>query len=151
MQYALYALRQRQLAGNPIRGTKTLKRNARRRQANKASRGVCGGDLQGGDDDGGDSDGTLASVRGASSTRRSGGGGGGGGKTDKTKARARALSNAVATVLDEADKYRSRRSSDFSVAAPSSSSSSAGGGEATMSSLMPSPPWRGGKPEASES
>ena len=70
---------------------------------------------------------------------------------DKTKARARALSNAVATVLDEADKYRSRRSSDFSVAAPSSSSSSAGGGEATMSSLMPSPPWRGGKPEASES
>lgn len=65
---------------------------------------------------------------------------------DKTKARARALSNTVATVLDEADKYRSRRSSDF-FASPSSSSSS--GGEATGSSLMPPP--RSGKPEASES
>lgn len=67
---------------------------------------------------------------------------------DKTKARARALSNAVATVLDEADKYRSRRSSDFSVAAPSSLSL---GGESTTSSLMPPPSARGSKPEASES
>lgn len=139
VQYALYALRQRQLAGNPIRGTKTLKRNARRQANIKASRGVRGGDLQG--DDGGDSDGSLTTVGAASSTRS---GGGGGGKMDKTKARARALSNTVATVLDEADKYRSRRSSDF-FASPSSSSSS--GGEATGSSLMPPP--RSGKPEAS--
>lgn len=73
---------------------------------------------------------------------------------DKTKARARALSNAVATVLDEADtKYRSRRSSDF-FAAPSSSSSSSLGGEAIASDWRPPPPppgGHGGKPEASES
>ncbi|POY73365.1 hypothetical protein BMF94_3702 [Rhodotorula taiwanensis] len=92
VQYALYALRQRQLEGKPIHGARTLKRRAR------AANSSASGDLADGNSD-------LASAS-TSATAPAG-------KLDKTKARARAVSNAVSTVLDEAERYRSRKSSDF--------------------------------------
>lgn len=138
MQYTLYALRQRQLAGKPIRGAKTL-----RRRAHKAATDPSDTDNSDDDEDEDDySSSVTLSGSGGGDGRQ--GGGGAGGKLEKTKARARALSSAVSSVLDEADKYRSRRSSDF--APPSSSVATAprGGDAASVVSL------RQRKPEASE-
>ncbi|GAA5878254.1 hypothetical protein JCM3774_001132 [Rhodotorula dairenensis] len=137
VQYTLYVLRQRQLAGKPIRSAKTLRRRARRATTDSS-------DLEVSDDYETNDNSSSRSTSGSGS----GGGGGGGGKLEKTKARARALSSAVSSVLDEADKYRSRRSTDF--APPSSSlllsSAAAADGKSDAASVMSLPR---GKPEAS--
>ncbi|GAA5990119.1 hypothetical protein JCM10908_005829 [Rhodotorula pacifica] len=112
VQYTLYALRQRQLEGKPIHGTKTLKRRARE------------ADKRDSPPDENDNDAAVDNMS----------------KMERTKARARALSSAVASVLEEADRYRSRRSSDFETA-----SFTAGGGD-DAASVVSLPR---GKPEAS--